>query len=111
MRNEKRDGDLAKTQNYYDNGAFEVDEQIADDYQEMLRRNIPEFKAAGAYLYIWDGLQYYDDPRNMTMHTISATPYVFIPLNDNDVSVAVWLANAVNGERKDYGLALVDKAY
>jgi len=106
-----RDGDLAKTQNYYNGGAFEVDEQIADDYQEMLKRNIPEFKAAGAYLYIWDGLQYYDDPRNMTMHTIIATPYVFIPLNDNDVSVAVWLANAMNGEREDYGLALVDKAY
>ena len=35
----------------------------------------------------------------------------FVVRNTWDVSVAVWLANAVNGERKDYGLALVDKAY
>lgn len=106
-----RDGDLAKTQNYYDGGAFEVDEQIADNYQEMLKRNIPEFKDAGAYLYIWDGLQYYDDPRNMTLHTIIATPYVYTDPDNFGISIAEWAYNATDGKAEDYGLDLVNKVY
>ena len=106
-----RDGDLAKTQNYYDGGAFEVDEQIADNYQEMLKQNIPELKAAGAYLYIWDGLQYYDDPRNMTLHTIIATPYVYTDPENFGISIAGWAHNATNGKVEDYGMDLVNKVY
>ena len=106
-----RDGDLAKTQEYFDNGNFEVNEEIADKYQQMLKEEIPKFKSAGAYLFIWDGLQYYDDPRNMTMHTIIAVPYVFQKFDGADKSIAEWLDDAVNGNLNDYGLDLVNKEY
>lgn len=106
-----RDGDLAKTQNYFDNGKMEVDEDVADCFQQILKDTIPKFKEAGAYLFIWDGLQYYDDPRNMTMHTMIATPYCLSKLDNQELSLAEWLMNTVNGELKDYGLDLVNKQY
>lgn len=106
-----RDGDLAKTQNYFDNGKMEVDENIADCFQQILKDTIPKFKEAGAYLFIWDGLQYYDDPRNMTMHTMITTPYCLSKLDNQELSLGEWLMNAVNDELKDYGLDLVNKQY
>lgn len=106
-----RDGDLAKTQNYFDSGKMEVDEDVADCFQQILKDTIPKFKEAGAYLFIWDGLQYYDDPRNMTMHTMIATPYCLSKLDNQELSLGEWLMNAVNGELKDYGLDLVNKQY
>lgn len=107
-----RDGDLAKVQNYFDTGIMDVDEEKADIYQQILKNNIPLFKEqAGAYLFIWDNLPWYDDPRNMTMHTIIATPYCLIPFENMDISIAEWLANAVNGKLEDYGLDLINKQY
>ncbi|MEF3084529.1 pectin acetylesterase-family hydrolase [Bacillus altitudinis] len=107
-----RDGDLAKVQNYFDTGNMETDEEKADIYQQILKETIPKFKEqAGAYLFIWDGLPWYDDPRNLTMHTIIATPYVFAPFDGQDVSIGEWLKNAVDGQLQDYGLDLVDKEY
>lgn len=107
-----RDGDLAKVQNYFDTGVMDVDEAKADIYQQTLKEAIPQFKEqAGAYLCIWDGLPWYDDPRNMTMHTIIATPYCLAKFENQDISIAEWLMNAVNGNLKDYGLDLVDKQY
>lgn len=69
-----RDGELAKAQNLFDHGKPEVDEEIADQFQQSLKKAIPQFKEIGAYLYIWDGLPFCDDPRNLTMHTIIAAP-------------------------------------
>lgn len=106
-----RDGDLAKSQNYFENGIMEVDEKITDRYQEVLKENIPLFKEAGAYLFIWDGLQYYDDPRNMTMHTIIATPYCVAKMDNQEISIVDWAMNAVNGKLEDHGLDLVNKKY
>ncbi|WP_339308025.1 pectin acetylesterase-family hydrolase [Paenibacillus sp. FSL R5-0519] len=107
-----RDGDLAKVQNYFDTGILDVDENKADIYQQSLKDTIPHFKKqAGAYLYVWDGLPWYDDPRNLTMHTIIATPYVFAKMGYQDVSIADWLMNAVNGKLQDHGINLVDKKY
>ena len=108
-----RDGDLSKVQNYFDTGVLDVDETSADDFQNrVLKESLPDFKErVDVTLYIWDGLAWYDDPRNLTMHTIIATPYVFADLNDNGISIAEWLNNAVNGELHDYGLDLVDKEY
>ncbi|MFV0380370.1 MAG: hypothetical protein ACK5KQ_06080 [Anaerorhabdus sp.] len=104
--------DLAKVQNYFDTAVLEVDEEKADIYQQILKENIPKFKEqAGAYLFIWDGLPWYDDPRNLTAHTIIATPYVFAPFDGLGVSIAEWLENAVNGRLQDYGLDFVDKEY
>ena len=74
-----RDGDLAKVQNYFDDGIMDVDEKQADEFQQILKEAIPEFKEAGVSLFIWDGVPWYDDLRNMTAHTISATPAVWIP--------------------------------
>lgn len=107
-----RDGDLAKVQNYFDTEILDVDESKADIYQQMLKDTIPQFKEqAGAYLFVWDGLPWYDDPRNLTMHTIIATPHVFAKMENQDVSIADWLMNAVNGKFQDHGLELVNKQY
>lgn len=106
-----RDGDLAKVQNYLDTGVMDVTEKEADIYQQLLKEAIPEFQEAGVSLFIWDGLPWYDDPRNLTMHTIIATPTVCLPFEEQQQSIAGWLSDAINGDLKDYGLDLVDKQY
>ncbi len=106
-----RDGDLAKVQNYLDTGVMDVTEKEADIYQQILKDTIPQFKENGVSLFIWDGVAWYDDPRNMTAHTIIATPAVWLPFEEQEQSVAGWLADAVNGDLKDYGLDLVNKEY
>lgn len=107
-----RDGDLAKVQNYFDTGIMETDEERADIYQQILKETIPKFKEdAGAYLFIWDGLPWYDDPRNLTMHTIIATPYFHAKFENVNMSISEWTMNAVNGKLEYYGLDLVDKKY
>lgn len=107
-----RDGDLAKVQHYFDTGINDVDENAADVYQQILRDTIPKFKEqAGAYIFIWDGYPWYDDPRNMTSHTIIATPYSFVELSNTGSSIADWLMSAVNGTPTDNGLNLIDKQY
>lgn len=106
-----RDGDLAKIQNYFQNGIMEVDESVADDYQKTLKEAIPEFMDAGVSLFIFDGLSYYDDPRNMTSHTIISTPYVWVPFEEQKQSIAGWLEDAIDGKMVNYGLDLVEKQY
>jgi hypothetical protein len=106
-----RDGDLAKVQNYLDNGIMDVDEAQADVYQQILKNTIPQFQEAGVSLFIWDGVAWYDDPRNMTAHTIIATPAVWLPFEEQGQSIAGWLQDAINGESKNYGLDLVNKEY
>lgn len=106
-----RDGDLAKVQNYFDNGIMDVDEETADRYQEILKRTIPEFENQNVSLFIWDGVPWYDDPRNMTAHTIIATPAVWVPFEEQKQSVAGWLEDAIKGDLKNYGTNLVNKDY
>ena len=104
-----RDGDLAKVQNYFDTGAMEVDEEKADLYQQILRDTIPQFQEAGVSLFLWDGIPWYDDPRDLTAHTIIATPAVWLPFESSQQSVAGWLTDAIGGDLKDYGLELAEK--
>lgn len=106
-----RDGDLAKVQNYLDNGIMDVDERAADVYQQILKETIPQFQEIGVSLFIWDGVAWYDDPRNMTAHTIISTPAVWLPFEEQGQSVAGWLNDAIDGELRDYGVKLVDKVY
>ena len=106
-----RDGDLAKVQNYFDTGVMDVSEKEADIYQQILKDTIPQFEEYGVSLFIWDGVSWYDDPRNMTAHTIIATPAVWLPFEAQGQSVAGWLADAIDGEKKDYGLDLISKQY
>lgn len=106
-----RDGDLAKVQNYLDTGVMDVTEKEADIYQQILKGTIPQFQEIGVSLFIWDGVAWYDDPRNMTAHTIIATPAVWLPFEDQGQSVAGWLTDAINGDLKDYGLELAEKQY
>lgn len=104
-----RDGDLAKVQYFFDTGNMEVDEKIADNFEQILAETIPLFREqVHATVFIWDGLKWYDDPRNLTMHTIIAGPYVFAPLNNSNVSIAEWVINAINGNSIDYGLNLLE---
>lgn len=106
-----RDGDLAKVQNYFDTGVMEVDEEKADIYQQILKDTIPQFQEAGVSLFIWDGVPWYNDPRNLTAHTIIATPAVWVPFENLDQSAAGWLTEAIEGNLKDYGTDLVNKEY
>ena len=106
-----RDGDLAKMQNYLDTGVMEVDEAQADEYQRILKETVPQFQAAGVSLFIWDGVAWYDDPRNMTAHTIIATPAVWVDFEEQKQSVAGWLWDGIEGKPKDYGLDLINKEY
>lgn len=106
-----RDGDLAKVQHYFQNGIMDVDETVADIYQQTLKEAIPQFKELNVSLFIWDGISYYNDPRNMTSHTIIATPVVWVPFEEQNKSVAEWLTDAIDGNLNDYGLDLVNKTY
>ena len=106
-----RDGDLAKVQNYLDTGVMDVTEKEADIYQQILKDTIPQFREVGVSLFIWDGVAWYDDPRNMTAHTIIATPAVWLPFEEQKQSIAGWLTDAIGGSLKDYGLELVEKQY
>ena len=106
-----RDGDLAKVQNYFDNGIMDVDEPQADVFQQILKETIPQFQEAGVSLFIWDGVAWYNDPRNMTAHTIISTPAVWLPFEVQGQSVAGWLQDAISGNSQDYGIELLDKVY
>lgn len=106
-----RDGDLAKVQNYFDTGVMDVTEKEADIYQQILKDTIPKFKEIEVSLFIWDGVAWYNDKRNMTAHTIIETPAVWLPFEEQKQSVSGWLVDAINNELKDYGLDLVDKQY
>lgn len=106
-----RDGDLAKVQNYLDTGVMDVTEKEADIYQQILRDTIPQFQENGVSLFLWDGVPWYDDPRNMTAHTIIATPAVWVSFEEQKQSVCGWLVDAIHGEQKDYGVNLADKQY
>lgn len=106
-----RDGDLAKVQNYFDTGVMDVNEERGDIYQQILKDTIPELKKANVSLFIWDGVAWYDDTRNLTAHTIIATPAVWLPFEEQKKSIAEWLNDAVNGNPQNYGLDLVNKEY
>lgn len=106
-----REGDFAKMQNYFDTGVMEVDEAATDIYQQILKETIPQFQDAGVSLFIWDGVAWYDDSRNMTAHTIIATPAVWLPFEEQVQSIARWLMDAIDGNLKDYGIDLVHKSY
>ena len=73
-----RDGDLAKVQNYFDTGVMDVNEESGDIYQQILKDTIAEFKKANVSLFIWDGVSWYNDSRNLTAHTIISTPAVWL---------------------------------
>lgn len=106
-----RDGDLAKVQNYFDTGKMEVDEEQGDVYQQILKDTIPKFKEANVSLFIWDGIAWYDDPRNLTSHTIISTPVIWLPFEEQGKSVAEWIDDVINGNAKDYGIDLINKEY
>lgn len=114
-----RDGSLAQVQRYFDDeildektGEMPVDEADADIFQENLKVFVNQLKEqAGAHVFIWDGYDWYGDPRNMTAHTIIASPYVFAEFEVSKKSLADWLVDAMDGKSEDYGLDLLDKQY
>ena len=106
-----RDGDLAKVQNYLDSGIMDVDEAAADIFQAMLRDMIPQFEKIGVHLFIFDGVAWYDDPRNMTAHTIIATPAVWVSFEQFGQSHVGWLTDVINGKGQRYGIKLLDNTY
>lgn len=114
-----RDGCLAQVQRYFKDGIIDeetgkmpVDEVDGDIYQQTLKETISKFKKqAGAYLFIWDGFPWYDDPRNLTSHTIISVSQSFEKLNESNCSIAEWVMDAINRHPMDYGLKLLEKQY
>lgn len=88
-----------------------MDEEKGDIFQQILKDTIPEFQEIGVSLFIFDGISWYDDPRNLTAHTIISTPAVWLPFEQQGKSLSGWLNDAINGNLKDYGVELVDKEY
>jgi hypothetical protein len=89
----------------------DVDESQGDEFQETLKRNIPLFQEARVSLFLFDGIAWYDDPRNLTAHTIISTPVVWSLFDEQGQSVAGWLMENINENPKDYGLDLANKQY
>ncbi len=113
-----RDGDLATGQRYLntlyidEEGNMPVSESDGDDFQVMLKQFVSDLKEkTNANVFIFDGLTWYERPYNLTLHTVIGTPYVWQKLNDTDKSVAEWLEDTINGNKKDYGIELLDKTY
>ncbi len=106
-----RDGDLAQAQSYLDTGVMDINEELGDVYQQKLKATISELKKANVSLFIWDGLSWYNDTRNLTAHTIIATSTVWVPFEEQNKSIAQWLNEAIDGNLIDYGLDLVNKEY
>ncbi|WP_315110066.1 pectin acetylesterase-family hydrolase [Clostridium intestinale] len=114
-----RDGSLAQVQRYFKNkeideetGKMPVEESDADEFQKALKEFVYKLKEqTNAHVFIFDGYDWYGDPRNMTSHTIISIPIVFQKLNDTDTSISEWLENVINGKYEDYGLDLLNKNY
>lgn len=114
-----RDGSLAQVQRYFKDkvidettGEMPVEESDADVFQASLKDFVYKLKEqANGYVFIFDGYDWYGDPRNMTSHTIISVPIVFEKRNDTGKSIAEWLEDAINGEYADFGLSLLDKDY
>lgn len=113
-----RDGDLAKVQRYFNDliidsdGEMPVDESDGDKFQVILKEFVTQLKEqTNANVFIYDGFAWYDNPINLTSHTIISTPYVWQKLNDTDKSIAEWLIDAIDGNKNDYGMELLDKTY
>ena len=114
-----RDGDLAKVSRYFrdevldeSNGEMPLEEADGDDFQRFLKEFVFQLKEeTGASIYLWDGLQWYDDPRNFTMHTIVETPHVFEDLESTGKSIASWLIDTLDEKKEDYGMDLLDKKH
>jgi hypothetical protein len=119
-----RDGDLTVAQKILDTGkviqyteedyqkpeviqTLEVD---ADTFQETLKESIPIFEQYGVSLYLFDDAGWYGRPGNLTAHTISSTPGVWMPLKDGP-SIGSWVNENMKGKKENHGLALVNQTY
>lgn len=114
-----RDGDLSKVGRYLNNlemdentGEMPVDESDGDVFQNFLKSFVNDLKTnTNASVFIFDGYTWYDDPRNLTSHTIISTPYVLETLECNSTSLVKWIEDNMNGNKYDAGVDLLDKTY
>ena len=107
-----RDGALASVQNYLDNGINDADRAAGDVFQAHLKAFVNELSAIpNTAIFLWDGMPYDDQhDSSLTSHTIESFPTVFMPLAD-DLSIAQWVSEGVNGNLGNHGVELVDKQY
>ncbi|HEO8062825.1 TPA: hypothetical protein VBN90_000261 [Streptococcus agalactiae] len=83
----------------------------ASEYQLKVIEKSNLKPAVGEIFVISPREEVYDDPRNLTAHTIISTPAVWFPLESTNQSINQWLLDTVNGNPQDYGIELLDKKY
>lgn len=110
-----RDGDLAKIQRYFDdlvidvNGEMPVEDKDGDYFELVLKDFVIKLKEqANASIFLYNDFDYYGRDINLTSHTIISTPYVWEKLGDTGKSISEWLLDAINGNKNDYGLNLLN---
>lgn len=104
-----RDGILQQYQNYIDKGQLaEPTPESSQQFQAELKGMVDSLQRRidGVGIYIWNHGQ--DDKTTATQHTIINYKTFFTPMTD-DKSIADWMADAVNGKVKSYGLDLLEK--
>ncbi len=101
-----RDNTLQQYQSYINTGKMNQSKELGNQFQQDLtdmvkglKDNIPNIG-----IYIWKSGE--DPETHNTQHTIISAN-VFEPLEDN-ISIAEWIYEAVNGEIKNHGLSLID---
>ena len=104
-----RDDTLLQYQAYIREGKMSKTKENGDLFQKDLKEMVEGLQEniEGVGIYIWEYAL--DDTTKNTQHTILSSQ-VFEKLN-GEKSVAEWIADAINGDVRTYGLELLDKQY
>ncbi len=102
-----RDDTLQQYQSYIRNGKMEKSKENGDVFQKDLKQMVIDLQSniPGVGIYIWNYNQ--DSNTKNTQHTIISSN-LFDRLED-DISIAEWIVNAVNGDVASHGLHLLDE--
>ncbi len=93
-----KDSELAKNQNYLDTGKLELTSEATAAFKKNLRKFVRKFKRlphSAAYVY------------EETAHTVLMFGFTSRKTGKDNLSVADWTADAVNGKVRNYGLELL----
>lgn len=105
-----RDDTLSEYQAYIREGKMSKTKANGDLFQKDLKAMVEGLQTNidGVGIYIWEYAM--DKDTNNTQHTIISSAAVLDEIYDGK-SLAEWIADAVNGNVKTYGLELLDKKF
>lgn len=104
-----RDGALANHQAYLRKGEKTWTDEDGDFIEELLRKTVPELlRLPNTGVYLWSGIPMDNQHQNLTMHTIiPSSEFAKEPFDD--ITIADWVMDAINGKVKSYGLKLLNR--